>query len=333
MLSEQLFDTDKPATAPTFWVRDIPVYGDAILAPMDGFSDWPFRSLCRSLGSAMSYTEFVRAQHIVQAYEHMALRLTYEEAERPMVFQLYGDDPNELLEAALRVQDKHPDIIDINMGCPARRVVYQGSGVGLMRSPLKIARIFRKLSAALEVPLTGKIRIGWDDCKSYKLVARILEENGAQLIAIHARTKEQGYGGQADWDIIAEIKSTVKIPVIGNGDVKVPADIDRMKAYTGCEAVMIGRAAIGNPWIFSRIERDQVSPELVRQMVRQHLERHLAFYGAHKGMILFRKHAMQYLKLQHLSRAMRTKIITQNEPEGFLELLDQAYDRLEAMPS
>jgi tRNA-dihydrouridine synthase B len=328
MIPEQLLGTDKPATAPTFWVRDIPVYGDAILAPMDGFSDWPFRSLCRSLGSAMSYTEFVRAQHIVQAYEHMTLRLTYEEAERPMVFQLYGDDPDELLEAALRVQDKNPDIIDINMGCPARRVVYQGSGVGLMRSPLKIARIFRRLSTALEVPVTGKIRLGWDDCKSYKLVARILEENGARLIAVHARTKEQGYGGQADWDAIAEIKSTVKIPVIGNGDVKVPADIDRMKAYTGCDAVMVGRAAIGNPWIFSRLERDQVPPEKVHLMLCQHLERHLAFYGAHKGMVLFRKHAMQYLKLQHLSRAMRTKIITQENPDDFVKLLDEAYAEL-----
>src|SRR5512140_3129592 len=119
MIPEQLFDTVKPATVPTFLVRDIPVYGDAILATMDCFSDWPFRSLCRSLGSAMSYTEFVRAQHIVQAYEHMAARLTFEEAERPMVFQLYGDDPDELIEAALRVQDRNPDIIDINMGCPA----------------------------------------------------------------------------------------------------------------------------------------------------------------------------------------------------------------------
>jgi tRNA-dihydrouridine synthase B len=326
---EQTADNHKMEILPTFWVRDIPVYGDAILAPMDGFSDWPFRSLCRSLGSAMSYTEFVRAQHIVQAYKHMALRLTYEEAERPMVFQLYGDDPNELLEAALRVQDKTPDIIDINMGCPARKVIFNGAGVGLMRSPLKIARIFRKLSAALEVPVTGKIRIGWDNCKSYKLVARILEENGAQLIAIHARTKEQGYGGQADWDAIAEIKSTVKIPVIGNGDIKVPADIERMKAYTGCDAVMIGRAAIGNPWIFSRIERDQVPPEIVRQMLRQHLERHLSFYGAYKGMILFRKHAMQYLKLQHFSRRVRTEIITQDDPGTFLKLVDVAYAELE----
>ena len=311
---------------PSFYVREIPVYGDAILAPMDGFSDWPFRSLCHELGSAMSYTEFVRAQHIVQAYEHMAARLTFDETERPMVFQIYGDDPDELLQAALRVQDRRPDIVDINMGCPARKVASSGAGVGLMRTPLKIARIFRKLTAALDVPVTGKIRLGWESCRTYKLIARIVEENGGSLIAIHGRTKEQGYSGLADWDAIAEIKSAVKIPVIGNGDVKLSADIDRIKAYTGCDAVMIGRAAIGNPWIFSRYDREQVSAEMVHSMVRKHLERHLAFYGARKGMVLFRKHAMQYLKLQHLSRALRTQILTRETPEEFLALVDQTFE-------
>jgi nifR3 family TIM-barrel protein len=314
-----------PARTPVFHVREIPVYGDAILAPMDGFSDWPFRSMCRALGSAMSYTEFVRAQHIVQAYAHMAARLTFDELERPMVFQIYGEDPDEIVQAALRVQDKKPDIIDINMGCPARKVANHGAGVGLMRTPLVIARIFRKLNAALDIPVTGKIRLGWESCRTYKLIARIVEESGGSLIAIHGRTKEQGYSGMADWDAIAEIKAAVKIPVIGNGDVKVTADIARMKAYTGCDAVMIGRAAIGNPWIFSHLDREQVPPAMVHQMVRQHLERHLAFYGERKGMMLFRKHAMQYLKLQHLPRAVRTLIITRDNPEEFLALLDEAF--------
>ena len=317
-----------PASSPTFRVGDVSVYGDAILAPMDGYSDWPFRSLCSALGSAMSYTEFVKAQFIVDALEHIAARFTYDEAERPVVFQIYGDDPDELLEAALRVQELKPDIIDINMGCPAKTVANRGAGVGLMRTPLKVAHIFRKLSAALEVPVTGKIRLGWEDCRSYKLIARIVEENGGALIAVHGRTKEQGYRGEADWDAIAEIKAAVKIPVIGNGDVKSAADIDRMKNYTGCEAVMIGRAAVGNPWIFSRLDRAQVPPEMVRQMVRQHLERNLKFYGSHKGMLLFRKHAMQYLKLQRLPRTKRTQILRQEDADGFLALLDEVYARL-----
>jgi tRNA-dihydrouridine synthase B len=312
-----------PGKAPLFRVKDVPVYGDAILAPMDGFSEWPYRSLCARLGSAMSYTEFVKAKNIIRAYEHMAPRLTYDEVERPIVFQIWGEDPDELLEAALRVQDKSPDIIDINMGCPAKGVANIGAGVGLMRTPIKIARIFRRLSAALEVPVTGKIRLGWDGYRSYKLVARVMEENGAALIAIHGRTKEQGYGGEANWDAIAEVKSLVRIPVIGNGDVRTVADIDRIKSYTGCDAVMIGRAAIGNPWIFSRLEREQVPAEEVHRMMHLHLERNMAFHGPRKGLILFRKHALRYLKLQRLPRAVRTKIFTQETPEGFIALLDE----------
>ena len=137
--------------------------------------------------------------------------------------------------------------------------------------------------------------------RTYKLVARIVEENGGSLIAIHGRTKEQSYGGQADWDAIAEVKAAVKIPVIGNGDVKMVADIERLKKYTGCEAVMIGRAAIANPWIFSRQDRDQVSPEQVQEILRLHLERNIKFYGDEDGQRLFRKHAVQYLLLRELS--------------------------------
>ncbi len=317
-----------PDPAPNFRVRDVPVYGDAILAPMDGFSDWPFRSLCRALGSAMSYTEFIKSEFLVQAFEQMAPRMAYEETERPVAIQIYGDDPDELLAAALRVQEKRPDIIDINLGCPARKVANRGAGVGLMRTPLKVARIFRKLSAAVEVPVTAKMRLGWEDIRSFRLVARVVEENGGALIAVHGRTKEQGYGGEADWDAIAEVKATVKIPVIGNGDIRCAADIDRMKSHTGCDAVMIGRAAIGNPWIFSRLDRERVPPELVRQMVRQHLERSQAFYGPRKGLFLFRKHAMRYLALQRLPRAVRTDILLRESAEDFLARLDDVYAQL-----
>jgi tRNA-dihydrouridine synthase B len=314
-----------PPAQPVFRVGAVPVYGDVLLAPMDGFSDWPFRSLCRELGSAMSYTEFVRAQNVVQAFKHMAARLKFDQVERPVALQVYGDDPEELLQAALRLQEKNPDIIDVNMGCPAKRIAHGGAGVGLMRSPLKVAHIFSKLSRALQVPVTGKIRLGWENCRSYKLIARIVEENGGAAIAVHGRTKEQAYGGEADWDAIAEVRAAVRIPVIGNGDVKVVADIQRMKEYTGCEAVMVGRAAIGNPWIFARLDRHQVPPETVLQMVHRHLERHMAFYGSRKGLFLFRKHALQYMKLQQLPREVRTRIFTQETPEGFLALFDETY--------
>ncbi|MFZ5903043.1 MAG: tRNA dihydrouridine synthase [Chloroflexota bacterium] len=312
-------------SSPNFHVRDIPIYGDAILAPMDGYSDWPFRSLCRALGSAMSYTEFVQVDKILGRSNQPRKKLYFEEAERPVTFQLYGDDPDLILEAALRVQELRPDIIDINMGCPAKSVAQRGAGVGLMRSPLKIARTFRKLSAALQVPVTGKIRLGWDDNKNYKLVARIVEENGGSLIALHGRTKEQSYSGQANWDAIAEVKAAVKIPVIGSGDVKTVADIDRMKEHTGCDAVMIGRGAISNPWIFSRLDREQVAPGQVQELVREHLARNIQFYGEEDGQRLFRKHAVQYLLLRSLDREARKEILKKRPNEEFLEVLNQIY--------
>ena len=315
---------------PTFLVRGVPIHGDAILAPMDGYSDWPFRSLCRALGSAMSYTEFVQVEKVLSKSKQPAKKFYFEAVERPVTFQLYGDDPDLILKAALKVQELSPDIIDINMGCPAKSVAQRGAGVGMMRSPLKIARTFKKLTAALRVPVTGKIRLGWDDFKSYKLIARVVEENGGSLIAIHARTKEQNYGGHADWDAIAEVKSLVKIPVIGNGDVRKVEDIARMKQYTGVDAVMIGRGAIANPWIFSGLDRDQVSPQEVRRVVNEHLERNVKFYGADDGQRLFRKHAVQYLLMQSLTREDRKRILQRNPADEFLNLVNEMYASMQA---
>ena len=313
------------AAAPAFFVRDIPIYGDAILAPMDGYSDWPFRSLCRSLGSAMSYTEFVKVEKILSRSKEPAKRLYFEEAERPITFQIYGDDPDLILKAALRVQELNPDIIDVNMGCPAKSIADRGAGVGMMMTPLKIAHTFRKLTAALKVPVTGKIRLGWDRNQNYSLIARIVEENGGSLIALHGRTKEQRYSGQANWDAVAEVKSLVRIPVIGSGDVKTVADIQRMRQYTGCEAVMIGRAAIANPWIFSGLDREQVSPEQMHKTVREHLAKSMRFYGEEDGQRLFRKYAVQYLLLKTLDRDSRKEILKQRPSGEFLEMLDQIY--------
>ena len=311
--------------SPTFYISNIPIYGNAVLAPMDGYSDWPFRSLCRSLGSAMSYTEFVKVEKILSRSKEPAKRLYFEEAERPITFQIYGDDPDLIVKAALRVQELGPDIIDINMGCPAKSIADRGAGVGMMPTPLKIARTFRKLTAALKVPITGKIRLGWDQNKNYKLIARIVEENGGSLIAIHGRTKEQRYSGDADWDAIAEVKSSVKIPVIGSGDIKRVADIQLMKRHTGCDAVMIGRAAIANPWIFSGFDREQVSSEKLQKTVHEHLAKSIKFYGEEDGQRLFRKYAVQYLLLRTLDRDSRKEILKERPSGEFLEMLNQVY--------
>ena len=315
---------NEPRT-PSFFIRDVPIYGDAILAPMDGYSDWPFRSLCRELGSAMSYTEFVKVEKILSRSKEPAKRLYFEEPERPITFQIYGDDPDLILKAALKIEPLNPDIIDINMGCPAKSIADRGAGVGMMPTPEKVAETFKKLISALKVPVTGKIRLGWDTRKNYLEIARIVEQEGGSLIAIHGRTKEQRYSGHANWDAVAEAKQAVGIPVIGSGDVRTVADIQRMKQHTNCDAVMIGRGAIANPWIFSGLDREQVSPETLKQTIHEHLHKSVEFYGEEDGQRLFRKYAVQYLLLRTLDREQRKQILKQRPTGEFLEILNQVY--------
>ncbi|HEX9029906.1 MAG TPA: tRNA-dihydrouridine synthase [Anaerolineales bacterium] len=314
---------------PSFRVGTVPVYGDLILSPMDGISDLPFRSVCRELGSAMSYTEFINAMDIVMARRmppKIAQKLAFLPEERPLVFQIFDSEPDRLLQVALQLQEYHPDIIDINMGCSDNSVSGRGAGAGLLRTPLKIARIFHKLSRALDVPVTGKIRLGWDESsRNHILIARIIEENGGALVAVHGRTKIQGYRGQADWDAIAEVKQNVSIPVIGNGDVSKVADIERIKAHTGCDAVMIGRAAFGNPWIFSRLDRHQVPSEQVRLTLLRHLERMLAYYDGDYGLVVFRKHASRYLSPYLLTLEQRQNLFTAERPAEFLQVFDSIF--------
>jgi tRNA-dihydrouridine synthase B len=312
------------SATPVFWVRDIPVYGDLILSPMDGYSDLPFRALARSLGSAMSYTEFINAIDVTGAHPHLDRRLTYQENERPVVYQIFDDDPDRLVRAALKLRPRNPDIIDINMGCSARTVAGRGAGAGLLRTPQKIAQIFSRLTKELDIPITGKIRLGWDDSsRNYLDTARIIEDNGGSLIAVHGRTKMQGYTGSADWDAIAEVRQAVSVPVIANGDVKTIADIERIKAHTGCSAVMIARAAISNPWIFSRLDRDQVPIDLLKSTMLQHLSSMQSFYGAEYGLVLFRKYVARYLTPYRLSGDLRQTLMTSRAKEEFLGLLDR----------
>ena len=314
---------DKQPVSPTFMVGDIPVYGDVILAPMDGFSDWPFRSVCRELGSAMSYTEFVKDDFILRNESSRLRKFFFKEEERPIVFQIYGEEPSSIIRAAIKARELNPDIIDVNMGCPAPSIASRGAGVGLMRTPIKVAHIFKELSRALDIPVTGKIRLGWEDCRNHLLIAKIIEDNGGALIAVHARTRKQGLGGEIDLEALSEICNAVKIPVIGNGNIRLKKDINQMKEATGCQGVMVGRGAIENPWIFSGRDRDEIPYEEIRRVVRRHLERNIDFYGEENGQRLFRKHAVLYLLRKGYDRQKRKEILSRKPPEEFLKLLDQ----------
>lgn len=305
-------------------MREIPIYGNAVLAPMDGFSDLPFRLICRELGSAMSYTEFTNADGILQKRlpDSVAHRLKFDASEYPMTFQIYHHDAERLVDAAKRVLDLGPDMIDLNMGCYVKDIAERGAGSGMLRFPERIAIYFSRASKELPVPVTGKIRLGWDeDSRNYLTVAKIMEDNGASLIAVHGRTKAQAYHGCADWDAIAEVKGAVRIPVLGNGDVKTAEDIVRLLEYTGCDGVMIGRAAIGNPWIFSGRNREQVSLRERIALLRRHLELNLDFYGQHGGLVLFRKHAVKYIHGLPGEKVLRVPLLTAQSVQEFDDLL------------
>lgn len=313
-----------------FHVRHLPIHGRVILAPMDGFSDMPFRLLCRELGSAMSYTEFVNVDELAATRKRDTKawrKLIFDPvAERPMTFQIYGHDVNRLVDVALRLQDLDPapDIIDINMGCYVKSIAERGAGSGMLCYPDRMATLFAQLSQRLRLPVTGKMRLGWDETsKNHVANAKRLEDNGASLIAVHGRTKAQAYGGQADWDAIAEVKQAVRIPVIGNGDVKCVADIARMRAHTGCDAVMIGRAAIGNPWIFAGKDRHQVSLAEKIALMRRHLALNLDFYGLKMGLVLFRKHAARYIHGLPDEDRLRVPLLTAASVQEFDDLVGQ----------
>lgn len=308
---------------PTFTIRDIPIYGDLILSPMAGFSDHPYRLICREYGSAMSYTEFAFANSILHGNRPTMRLLEYDPAERPVVMQLFGNDEDKVEQAARKIEQLGADIIDLNLGCSAPRVLARGGGASLLKEPVKIGRILARLRRALSTPVTAKIRLGWDeDSLNYMHVARILEENGAAAIAVHGRTQAQNYDAPANWDAIAQVKQAAHVPVIGNGDVNCVADIERIKQHTGCDGVMIGRAAVGNPWIFERRELDQVTLSERVRLIRRHLRLMIDFYGPERGPINFRKHAIRYLRgLPHIAR-LRAQLLKCSRYEEYIAALD-----------
>jgi len=305
------------AEKPSFHIGPIPIYGRTALAPMAGFSDVPYRLICREMGAALTYTACVMDNAIIQGSKLTPRLLEFRDAERPLGIQLLGRDENRLLAACDALLPSGPDFVDLNLGCPARRVTSHGRGSALLKEPDLIGRLVAALVARLPIPVTAKIRLGWDeDSINYMQVVRILEDSGAALIAVHGRTRAQGYSGNADWEAIRQVKAACKVPVLGNGDVRSPADVEAMIDRTGCDGVLVGRGAIGNPWLFAG--RDSVSHKERLAMVERHLWAMTEYYGEQHGLVLFRKHVVRYVRNAPGSAAVRAKLMSATTASGML---------------
>ena len=291
------------------------MYSDLILAPMDGICDQPTRTLFREMGSAVTYTEFINVMDVPARLNNLDRRIAFTSMERPVGFQLYGSHPEQFLTAAKLLLADQPDFFDINLGCSVRRVAGRGAGAGMLAQPQLIEETFRLLKAEIDIPITAKIRIGYDDeHRNYLEVAELLEKLGAVVLAVHGRTRKQNWSVPSDWQPIREIKEHAGIPVIGNGDVSSVADIDNMFAETACDAIMIGRAALGNPWLFSRLEKAELPKEEILAVVRRHWNDMAAFYGAEKASFTFRKHLKAYLDCPQFANLDYKPILNSLEP-------------------
>lgn len=303
-----------------------------ILAPLEDITDSAFRNICKMHGADLVYTEFVSSEALVRSAVKSSNKMLFDEAERPLGIQIFGNDVNAMKNAALLAEQSNPELIDINFGCPVRKVAMKGSGAALLKDiPLMVA-ITREVVNAVKLPVTVKTRLGWDEhSKIIVDVAEQLQDVGIQAITIHGRTRAQLYSGEADWMLIGEVKNNprMKIPVIGNGDIdSAPKAVEMFDRY-GVDAIMVGRAAIGNPWIFNDIktfirEGKLNSPPLLADRIEvalAHLKLAIEKKGEIKGIIEMRKHYAGYFRgLPHFKK-IRLEMLTRKSFSEIEEIL------------
>lgn len=299
------------------------------LSPMAGVTDLPFRLICKEQDCGMLYTEMVNAKALCYDDQNTKKMLKIEEEEHPVAIQIFGSDP-EYMGGAAKILNSYPnEILDINMGCPAPKVVKNGDGSALLKNPELAAKVLKAVVGNSEKPVTLKIRKGWDDtCINAVEIAKIAEYCGISAIAIHGRTREQYYSGKADWDIIRQVKENVSIPVIGNGDVFEVEDAINMLNQTNCDAIMIGRGAQGNPWIFKRINHYMQTGEILPEptleekinTAKKHLKLAVEEHGEYVAVREMRKHIAWYLKGLRNSARVRDEI---NKIESYEEVVNK----------
>lgn len=289
----------------TMNIATLEIPNNLVMAPLAGITDLAFRTLVRRCGCGLCYSEMVSADGIVRGQKKTLEILRSGPGDRPLVAQIFGSDPAVLAQAAKVIEEKGlADAVDINMGCPVKPVVRRGAGAALMKEPEKVRLIVQTARRAVGLPLTVKIRSGWSPKEKNALeIARIAEGEGADAIAVHSRTASQGFSGRSDWTVIADVKRALTIPVIGNGDVEAPEDVSAMLERTGCDAVMIGRSAMGNPWIFRNALRllagggiEPATLEEKKRIIGEHLEMSVGLYGELTGVKCFRKHLFWYTR-------------------------------------
>lgn len=322
----------------TWTIGNVPIQGKAILAPMAGVSDIAYRLLAKEHGASMVCTEMVSAMGIKYKNERTHELLRMEAVEHPVSMQIFGSNPEAIALGAKVVADAGADIVDINMGCPVKKVVSSGDGSALMKTPDLAARVAEAAVKAVDVPVTVKMRIGWDDDHINVVdFAKRIESTGVAAVAVHGRTREQMYMGRADWSYIKAVKDSLSIPVIGNGDVWTPEDALRMMQETGCDAVMIGRGAQGNPCIFERTNHYLTTGELRPEptylerldMLLKHFELLCRYKGAALGVREIRTHAGWYMRGMPEAAYWRNRVNTIHTVESFKTELSTYRDVLE----
>ena len=312
--------------------RDFEVENEVFLAPMAGVTDLPFRLICKELGCGLLYTEMINAKALCYDDKNTKKMLNILDEEHPVAVQIFGSEPEFMGKAAQILNDYPNEILDINMGCPAPKVVKNGDGSALMRNPKLAGQVLDQVVKNSKKPVTLKVRKGWDDNSINALeIAKIAEDRGICAITIHGRTREQYYSGQADWDIIGEVKSQISIPVIGNGDVTSVEDAIRIKDHTGCDAIMIGRGAQGNPWIFKRIDHymktgqllDPPSKDEKIDIAIKHMGLAIKEHGEYVAVREMRKHIGWYLKGMKHSARFRDQINHMVTAKEVIDTLNQ----------